>query len=619
MVVESAARVVQRDSKFKLTLAAEGPARMTAREGARAASKSSARSGVELLEARSVVRAWSKTIDENSRINRAAAFAHAAMEAYARIVAPAIQLTAFEGNSLSRLDAEGANLASRVGQRASSLPIVEALHYLTSLYPALLPEKHRSAVGAFYTPPCLVARLLDLADEAGLDWRKARVVDPAAGSGAFLVQAAIRMREALASAEPTFILAQIGARLLGLEQDEHAARLTQASLEIALSDLGLAAGRSVPNVVRVCDTLEEMPHPIFDLVIGNPPYGRVTLSAAQRERFARGLYGHANLYGVFTDIAVRWAKRNGLIAYLTPTSMLGGQYFAALRGLLAREAPPIALDFVHGRKGVFEDVLQETLLALYRRGAPQQRVQVHYLDVRSEASADVTRNGTVALPSDGTSPWLAPRDPKHCALIAHVEKMPNRLRDWGYEVSTGPLVWNRFKDQLREKPGHDTRPLIWAESVTFDGRFVHRAEKRNHSPCFRLEAGDGWLLVKQGCILLQRTTAKEQSRRLIAAEMPDEFVRNHGGVVVENHLNMVRAKGGSKVSARALAALLNSRVLDEVFRCISGSVAVSAFELESLPLPSVKEMQAVDLLLTQRADRSKVEAAIASLYGQSAL
>ena len=40
--------------------------------------------------------------------------------------------------------------------------------------------------------------------------------------------------------------------------------------------------------------------------------------------------------------------------------------------------------------------------------------------------------------------------------------------------------------------------------------------------------------------LVQRTTAKEQNRRLIAAELPASFIKKHGAVVVENHVNMVR-------------------------------------------------------------------------------
>jgi adenine-specific DNA-methyltransferase len=496
--------------------------------------------------------------------------------------------------------------------------MLEGCHFLTSLYTTLLPGKERSALGAFYTPPALVQRLLDLASEGGVDWSTARVLDPASGGGAFLLEAAARMRRALDGSEPAFILAQLGNRLSGFELDPHAASLSQAALEIILSDLRIGSGRDMPVFVKVCDTLEETPAELYDLVIGNPPYGRVTLTAAQRARFARSLYGHANLYGVFTDIALRWARPGGVIAYLTPTSMLGGQYYAALRKLLADKAPPVAIDFVHARRGVFEDVLQETLLALYCKGGTRRRFQVHYLHVDNEREARLTKNGKVGLPTDASAPWLAPREPAHVGLIKAAEGMATRLADWGYGVSTGPLVWNRFKPQMRARAGRGLHPLIWAEAVTADGRFIFRANKRNHAPYFKPELGDGWLVVDRSCVLVQRTTAKEQDRRLIAAELSQAFIDAHGGVVVENHLNMVRTIGAAKVSPAAVAAVLNSDIVDQVFRCISGSVAVSAFELESIPLPPASAMATIEKLVAKGASRGTVEKSLRALYGVKA-
>jgi adenine-specific DNA-methyltransferase len=118
------------------------------------------------------------------------------------------------------------------------------------------------------------------------------------------------------------------------------------------------------------------------------------------------------------------------------------------------------------------------------------------------------------------------------------------------------------------------------------------------------------------CVLVQRTTAKEQARRLIAAEMPAQFIKKHGAVVVENHLNMVRPIRSTRpqVSAAALAALLNSPIADEAFRCISGSVAVSAFELEALPLPAAEDMAVIDGLIRSAAGAVTIGARIRALY-----
>lgn len=570
---------------------------------------------IELSRARVVARAWAKTIPETRRTSQAALFACAAIEAFAAKTAAGLTLRPYFISVPGKLDATACQLATSFGREAAALPVLEGCHLVTSLYAALLPSKERSALGAFYTPPALTQRLLDLATEGGVDWSTARVLDPASGGGAFLLDAATRIRDALQGSEPAFILAQLGTRLAGFELDPHAAWLSQAALDIILFDLASASGRDIPLCVKVCNTLEESPAAAYDLVVGNPPYGRVTLSPAQRLRFARSLYGHANLYGVFTDIALRWTRPGGLIAYLTPTSVLGGQYYAALRHLLAAEAPPVAIDFVHARRGVFEDVLQETLLALYRKGAGRQRFQVHYLHVTNEREARLTRNGKVTLPVDAKAPWLAPRAPAHVGLIRAAERFRARLTDWGYSVSTGPLVWNRFKPQMRNRAAQGLHPLIWAEAVTADGRFVYRADKRNHAPYFKPESGDDWLIVDHGCVLVQRTTAKEQQRRLIAAELPQAFIDMHGGVVVENHLNMVRAAGNAVVSPSVVAAVLNSDIIDQVFRCISGSVAVSAFELEAIPLPPASAMATIEDLVARGSSRCAIERALRGLYG----
>lgn len=569
----------------------------------------------QLGRTRLLARTWAAAIPDDRRPDQAGAFTMLALLSYAAEAVPDTVVGAGSVDFNVHLDDATTELARNIGHTAGKLPQLEALHYVTSLYAALLPERYRGSTGAFYTPPCLAERLLDQAEEAGLDWATAKVLDPAAGGGVFLVHSATRMLRALGECEPRLALRHLSICLRGMELDARAAALAQVSLEIVLADILKVADERAPSFVEVCDTLEQPAKATFDLVVGNPPYGRVTLTAAARKRFGRSLYGHANLYGVFTDVALRWAKSGGLIAYLTPTSFLAGQYYSALRGLLAKEAPPAAMDFVHARKGVFEDALQETMLAVYRKGSLPGRAQVHYLTVSSETAAVVIQNGTVGLPKEATRPWFAPRSPKHSHLISKVEGMPHRLTDWGYAVSTGPLVWNRFKSQLRHRvDSPDVYPLVWAEAITSDGRFVFRAEKKNHSLYFRLKPGDDWLLTKKPCVLVQRTTAKEQARRLIAGEMTAEFVHQHGGVVVENHLNMVHGLT-PKVPPGVVAALMNSDVLDQLFRCMNGSVAVSAFELEALPLPPADALTALIELVERRASLPQIEAECRRLYG----
>ena len=518
---------------------------------------------------------------------------------------------------LSSLPEEAEELAQSIAGAAAGLDVIEAHYQIGLLYTAMMPGRLRTRLGAYYTPPALCERLLDMSAECGIDWSTARVLDPACGGGAFLSPVARRMAGSLKNCSARIAVRNIQSRLHGLELDPFAAWMSQVFLDITLRDLCDQAGERLRPVVRVCDSLGQTPDgQRFDLVVGNPPYGRVTLSPERRRKFERSLFGHANLYGVFTDLALRFARPGGVVAYVTPTSFLSGEYFKALRSLLAREAPPACIDFIGERKGVFADVLQETLLAAYRRSGAPATGRVHFITAAPGGAIRTTAAGSFRLPAQLGQPWLMARREEHDSLARRVVRIPYRLADYGYAISTGPLVWNRHKASLRDRPARGRYPLVWAESVRADGAFVFRAQKHNHRPYFEPRADERWVLTDFPCTLLQRTTAKEQCRRLIAAELPQSFIRRHGAVVVENHLNMIKPVAGRpKVSPAALAALLNSNAADQVFRCISGSVAVSAYELRALPVPSPEGMQEIECLVQRQADRETLEAILARLYG----
>ena len=517
---------------------------------------------------------------------------------------------------LSSAPEEVTELAESIGTVAAELDVLDAGYVIGVLYTGMMPDAVRARLGAYYTPPALCERLLDMVTEAGVDWRSARVLDPACGGGAFLAPVARRMAKSCENGSANVALESIQSRISGFERDPFAAWMSMVFLDAALGDLCGEAGARLRPVVRVCDSLEQTPEGEgVELVVGNPPYGRITLSPELREKFRRSLFGHANLYGVFTDLALRFTRPGGVIAYVTPTSFLAGEYFKALRGLLGREAPPVSIDFIGKRKGIFPDVLQEALLAAYRRGGGPRAGRVHLISAGPDGSIECTAAGAFNLPEDPAQPWLMPRTEAQSALVRRVDGLRYRLADYGYKVSTGPLVWNRHKPSLRDQPAEGRYPLIWAESVQSGGVFEFRAERRNHKPYFEPKPSERWVVTDFPCVLLQRTTAKEQCRRLIAAELPAAFIEEHGSVVVENHLNMIRPLNGApRVSPAALAVLLNSGVVDQVFRCINGSVAVSAYELEALPLPPPEDLTEIERLVEKQAGRETLERAIERLY-----
>jgi adenine-specific DNA-methyltransferase len=525
--------------------------------------------------------------------------------------------------ALGPLETEVVERAETLGRDLAIVPQPLATYLLSTLYAGLLPDERRASGGVFYTPPALVERLLNMVEEAGVQWHEHRILDPAAGGGAFLAPVAERMAARLVErgASPHDIVVHVAQHLTGVELDPFSAWMSHVFLESALWEHCIAAKERLPAMILVQDalTLPDGWRGGYDLVIGNPPYARVTLDACTRRRFARSLYGHANLYGVFTDLAVRLARLGGVIGYVTPASFLGGQYFKELRGLLLREAPPAAIDFVADRGGVFDDVLQETVLVVLARGARQGRVSIHASRPSSiSAPCRTTRVGEVELSTTADEPWTLPRTRDDAVLLDHLRAMPYRLADYDVRVSTGPLVWNRHKNQLASTRSEGCYPLLWAESVLPGGRFEFRAQRKNHEPYFRILPGQNHLMIDSPVVLLQRTTAKEQSRRLIAAVLPQSFLDEFKGVVVENHLNVIRPSGvRARVPLGSIAALLNSEIVDTIFRCTSGSVAVSAYELESIPVPPPEIMQQLHALVESGAAPGTIETFLCRAYGQA--
>ncbi|WP_457090575.1 Eco57I restriction-modification methylase domain-containing protein [Microvirga sp. P5_D2] len=422
------------------------------------------------------------------------------------------------------------------------------------------------------------------------------------------------MIAAMKDTDPAIVIASVGARLRGWDSDPFACWLSQLAVEACLLPQVIASGKRLACITECRNSLLDdwSDHEgRYDLVNENPAFGKVKDTPEFRRLFGRSLHGHPNVYGMFMDLGAHLAKPNGgIIAVVTPTSFLGGQYFKALRRTLAETAAPVAIDLVESRREVFPDVLQEVALSVFVRGSTRRAAACSIVHVMPDG-LQIADAGTMQLPTCPMDPWLIARSAENVRLVASMRSMPTRVADWGYSVSTGPLVWDRAEKagRLHGAAGVGRVPVVWAEAVGRNGRFCpayeHRADKAFYEP----EPGKTASLVSDPCLLLKRTTAKEQDRRLVGTVLPESFLKAHGAVAVENHLNMVRARTQPpKVPLQTLAAFFATDMADRVMRCISGSVAISAAEIEAMPLPSA------DALTAAMASQNP-EAALRNLYG----
>jgi adenine-specific DNA-methyltransferase len=480
--------------------------------------------------------------------------------------------------------------------------------YLDSLKPGV-----RARHGRHYTPPGLADQLWTMTRSAlGMTRGRARplpalIRDPACGAGALLLPVLRDHLRSLASADPRMTLTGLPGLIEGIDSDPTAVWLANVILAAEMLPLLAAtpkrSRRPLPSLARLGDGLAT-DRPRAGAIVMNPPYGRVRLDADDRARFAEVLYGHANLYALFLAAAIDDVGPEGAVGALIPTSFTAGRYFTNLRATVARTAPLRELSFVAERSGVFSGVLQETCLAVFSRRRPRRTIV-------SNVNGTVDPVARVKSPR-GDSPWLIPRRADDAALAAAAAALPLSLGAAGWRVSTGPLVWNRRRDDIHSRAAKNRLPIIWAADL--DSPRLRPDARRDLLRYIQPSdvADAATLSLAEPAILVQRTTSPEQRRRIVCVELAEEDLEEWGGtVVVENHVNVLRPSGTNAplISRATLLALLRGACMDRVIRCLSGSVAVSAYELEHLPLPDESTLASWD-----RLTAGDLEQAVSSVF-----
>lgn len=484
--------------------------------------------------------------------------------------------------------------------------LLEAMYWLASAYAQLVGDEHRKKLAMFFTPPSLTKRLLDDLAATGVDFANQSFCDPACGGAAFLAPLAIRMRDALRAkgAKPAQILEHVRAHLFGIDMDETLCKLSRHFLLMALHDEVVTAG-VVPHfqVVRG-DSLRQVPYLVgaMDVVVCNPPYRKMLASEVEAhfDKFSYIIEAQPNLYALFIALCVNLLMPGGTCALVTPTSFLSGQYFSKLRTFLMTQTKVLSIGMVSERQGVFIDVQQETALTIVRR-----EDNGHALSTVAEVCV-VSRDGNYVnvgkcfLPNSGAS-WPIPRKEGDVAFLRRAAKALFRLSDYGYVVRIGCFVWNRdtrptytsAKSAARAKDGSAV-PLLWSSDIAADRTLRFDGfPKANKEPCFvNLGSKSHQSVVRRPSVLLQRVTSNEQPKRLVAAVVPEDIFDNYGGFVGENHTVILEQVAPEPaLSPVLLAQLLGTPTVDRYFRCISGAINVSSFELNQLRLPDPNRLK----------------------------
>ena len=340
----------------------------------------------------------------------------------------------------------------------------------------------------------------------------------------------------------------------------------------------------------------------FAYIFANPPYMKIQLTNDQKKYYKKSIYGHVNSYGIFFHLAINLLMKDyGQLWFITPESFRSGLYFQNLRKLILEECIFRKLILIKSRNSAFPDVLQGVgIVNLLKKNRELSNINHTFLQIFTVDSTEDIEISSVLLSFEVPSSsiiytidfipyYIFGTTLKSYDIFQHVIKRSIPLKDLPEQfiVITGQIVWNRVKPLLLEQQLTDqvqsVKPLIWSDN--YDA-YSFNWQGKLKRPRYILDDPQISSFKLEGqIILVKRVTAKEQSRRLVATQVPSLTTP----YFVENHSNVLLSEKATSEDKLFLIAYLNSKLADYIFRLINGNTQVSATELRIFPIIIVPE------------------------------
>jgi adenine-specific DNA-methyltransferase len=384
---------------------------------------------------------------------------------------------------------------------------------------------YRKQRGQYFTPRSIINELLLHLPKHKIN---PRILDPACGTGEFLV-----------SAKKFFPDADVE----GWDIDHKLAEIAR-----------LVAPKSR---VFVKDSLQEDYKGTYDFIIGNPPYYEFSLDGSVKNKFRMLLNGRTNIFSLFIKLGLDLLKEGGYLAYVVPPSMNNGAYFSKVREYIIN-CSNIEFLKILDKTSLFHDALQMTMLIVLKKGK---------------------NRGDYLFEHNGIKIF--------CENPAFLKKSflgTKSLKDLGFSVKTGRLIWNQNKERLTNKVEKGI-PLLWAHNISASGlAFPVIGKKPQYVIIKNFNEGPA--------IIVNRITGASRTAKIRSALVPDKM-----RFIAENHCNVIFPPVNKKqqkfdfeinpssnivVTLEEICKQLGSAEKLTVMQNITGNTQISKTELENL-------------------------------------
>lgn len=344
----------------------------------------------------------------------------------------------------------------------------------------------------------------------------------------------------------------------------------------------------------------------FDMIIGNPPYKKISKDAHEAYAMSDICYGAPNLYFLFTEMALFNLKDDSEMVFIIPRSWTSGAYFNAFRKKMFSDGVIEHIHLFVSRNKVFEEesVLQETMIIKLRKTT----IKPEYISITttrsnrdfSEITSFKARYDIVVCGKDQYVYLVTNSDEVN--TLQKLNKWDNTLPSLGLKMKTGLTVDFRNREALRDVAEETAVPLFYSQHIQ-SGRVIFPIGRKHE---YLVTDQSGLLQKNANYLFVKRFTAKEEHRRLQCGVYLSRRFPTYNQISTQNKINFIDGLNGlSECVVYGLYVLFNSTMYDNYYRVLNGSTQVNSTEINSMPVPPMSIIESMGKELIQKKDMSE--------------
>lgn len=483
------------------------------------------------------------------------------------------------------------------------------IYELINEHDKFIDKDVKKKIGQFYTPTGIAKKMVsEVKADLKVLSEQDIIVDPACGTGVFVVEAIKQMSAFFAFDK---LLRLVKNNVFAYDVNPFSVIATKinvlnAILEIAPDSIykrRLLLDIPLLNNINWKNTIVDKEEKVFSIILGNPPYFKLDINDLKDiAGYENIIYGQPNIYSLFMHWGISHLRPNGIMSFIVPQSIRSGLYFKKLREEM-KELRIKSILHIDSRQNIFDRAEQAVLIiCLQNKPVYNTKTRIQFIDgnqsVLSEFSVSRSK---LMMNKDNNYMFIINKKPEMYNILDKVYDNGATLSDDNSLVkfSNGLFVWNQHKELLTES-SDKAIPIVYGGDVQPTSfQFITNWANNERKAFARVTDKTRPYILSGKKLLVQRTTNFEKNIRLKACLISDDFLEQYENYFLENHINFLcySLKKDEVLTDELMyyyLGLLNSRLLNYVFISKSGNTQVSANELNLLPFSknNIKDISA---------------------------